>query len=588
MIKLERRTEWKCPETNDVRVLTMPNLPRPCHGPFLQPRTIYGRVAWDKTRKRCYVKAGYKCEACGADVSASGAPNCHELFDIDYEAGTSTFVRCICLCKNCVDEDTEVLTSCGWKKIPLVTTEDEVACWDKKTGGIEFQHPSDTVTSFCEEAVKIEGHGATLFFSEGHRIPLKIASKQSPTYGEVKDVLAKDYKASHYYNWLIGGENCKEEHLSPEERVFIAVEADGSIAYDKEHPRPGQKRQRAVSSRYGHEEYRYTYVVELKKERKVERLKTLLSQTTLPYEIGTDDREGYTVFKLWSNLDLKHFAECFQVDMGKDKALEFLEELVFWDGSFTQGKTNWYTNKPEEIDFVQAVAAQCNVRTNVYIINRIGNLRKGQWKTPYERLSYIVSFTSVRQELCGREMKESRVKWGKNMYCLVVPTSYFVVRKDGLVFVTGNCHQLTIHNGRALTLFKQGNPLYRAEVLLKAAESSFKVVHNWNVAHPGETPLKMYATFTEYLKEPELAAGIQDLIAKYHIKFWVEDKRKFADWGKWKVVVDGKDYPTPYASYDDWATAMQKESLNDPERQVSNPFSGGVYDEVKELLKGEK
>lgn len=249
MLKLERRTEWKCPETNDARVLTMPNLPRPCHGPGLQPRTIYGRVAWDKTRKRCYVKAGFKCEACGADVSASGKPQAHELFNIDYEAGTSTFVRCVCLCSL--------------------------------------------------------------------------------------------------------------------------------------------------------------------------------------------------------------------------------------------------------------------------------------------------------------------------------------------------CHQLTIHNGRALTLFKQGNPLYRAEVLLKAAESSFKAVHDWNVAHPGETPLKMYATFTEYLKEPELAAGMQDLIAKYHIKFWVEDKKKFADWGKWKVIVDGKDYPTPYASYDDWVTAMQKESLNDPERQVSNPFSGGVYDEVKEFLKGE-
>lgn len=525
----------------------------------------------------------------GVDLGIAGDPlHTIKVADIDYEHGTSTFVRCVCLCKNCVDEDTEVLTATGWKKIPTVTTDDRVACWDKKTGGIEFQHPSDTVTSFCEEAVKIEGHGATLFFSEGHRIPLKIASKQSSTYGEVKDVLAKDYKASHYYNWLIGGENCKEEHLSPEERIFIAVEADGSVAYDKESPRPGQKRQRAVNSRYGHEEYRYTYVVKLKKERKVERLKTLLSQATLPYEIGSDDREGYAVFKLWSNLDLKHFAECFQVDMGKDKALEFIEELVFWDGSFAQGETKWYTNKPEEIDFVQAVAAQCNVRTNAYVVNRIGNLRKSQWRTPYERLSYAVSFTSVRQELCGREMKESRVKWGKNMYCLVVPTSYFVARKDGLVFVTGNCHQLTIHSGRAHTLYKQGNPLYSAKALLTAAENSFRCIHDWNVRHPDQVKLRAYATFLEYLKESELYEPMMALILKYDMDFWEEDKKKMANWGDWKVIVAGKEYPTPYENYEAWVAAMQEQSKNDSERQITNPFTGGVYDDIEKILEGEE
>lgn len=101
-MKIEKKvTKWKAPAKNDVRVLGMPNIPHPLQGPGCQPRTIAGTKNWDIMRKKCYEDAGYKCEVCGYEHQAPADLHAHELFDIDYEKGTSTFVRLICLCPMC-------------------------------------------------------------------------------------------------------------------------------------------------------------------------------------------------------------------------------------------------------------------------------------------------------------------------------------------------------------------------------------------------------------------------------------------------------------------------------------------------------
>lgn len=89
---------WHAPVGSSVRLLTMPNVPRPLHG--LPPRKIMGQTNWDKMRKRCYYNAEYKCEVCGCEPP-KGKLHAHELYDIDYIKGTSTFRRCIAVCADC-------------------------------------------------------------------------------------------------------------------------------------------------------------------------------------------------------------------------------------------------------------------------------------------------------------------------------------------------------------------------------------------------------------------------------------------------------------------------------------------------------
>lgn len=99
-------TEWKAPKEDwEMRsLIAMPNIPKPLHGPGCQPRTVLGATTWNRMRNACYTLAGMKCEICGAKVGTDIEKrqlHAHEVYDIDYANGTSTFVRCVALCAEC-------------------------------------------------------------------------------------------------------------------------------------------------------------------------------------------------------------------------------------------------------------------------------------------------------------------------------------------------------------------------------------------------------------------------------------------------------------------------------------------------------
>lgn len=97
-IKVKEVNQWLAPTGSGTFIITMPNVPRPLHG--MPPRKIMGQKEWDKMRKRCYYDAEYKCEVCGAEPERGGL-DAHELYSVDWKEGTSTFVRCVALCKKC-------------------------------------------------------------------------------------------------------------------------------------------------------------------------------------------------------------------------------------------------------------------------------------------------------------------------------------------------------------------------------------------------------------------------------------------------------------------------------------------------------
>lgn len=82
----------------DPCILIHPNIPKPLHG--LNPRTIMGQRRWLEltANKR---NSTHFCEACGASKITSGTLECHEEYDINYEAGTSKLVRIVAICKKC-------------------------------------------------------------------------------------------------------------------------------------------------------------------------------------------------------------------------------------------------------------------------------------------------------------------------------------------------------------------------------------------------------------------------------------------------------------------------------------------------------
>lgn len=144
-----------------------------------------------------------------------------------------------------------------------------------------------------------------------------------------------------------------------------------------------------------------------------------------------------------------------------------------------------------------------------------------------------------------------------------------------------------IHSGRLVTLHKQGNPLYSKSYVLGVVEKGFKLIHDYNEAHPDKEKLKVYATFLEYLKVPDLAQEMSELIDKYDMEFYSEPKH-IAKWAKWRLLFGNKEYPTPYANQGEWVEAMEEASKHDNMRaSADNPFEGEAFDLVSKILKGE-
>ena len=189
-------------------------------------------------------------------------------------------------------------------------------------------------------------------------------------------------------------------------------------------------------------------------------------------------------------------------------------------------------------------------------------------------------------EICGDKPENLRHRHAHEVYEI----DY---EKGTVKFVRAFCicaldHLACIHTGRAITLYKQNNPLYPKEFLLEGAEKAFKTIAEYNKDYP-EADLRAYVTFLEYLKCDELKEPMEELIKKYNIKFYMEDTKKMAKWKEWKLIIGDQEYPTPYKDEDAWKEAMEERGKQDTARilqkNIEEKFSGGVYDELNKLLK---
>ncbi len=86
--------------------LSMPNVPKPLHG--VAPRTFMTASGWNSVKKNTQDRAKgmsdiMHCEACGRVVTHVKGDylHAHELYAVDYNACTATFLEFVGLCQDC-------------------------------------------------------------------------------------------------------------------------------------------------------------------------------------------------------------------------------------------------------------------------------------------------------------------------------------------------------------------------------------------------------------------------------------------------------------------------------------------------------
>ena len=304
----------------------------------------------------------------------------------------------------CLTGDHEVLTEDGWRRLDEWNG-GKILCWSSTTEALSFQK---------SEALKFHYEGKMVTYS-GQRI------EQVATPEHKMAVLGKDGRweakevneiTGRFTIPFTGKRQPKTSGLSDELRVLIMTQADGHFADN------------------GILKYHFS------KNRKIERCKRLLRRAGIPFleDRWTPDTTNITVQAQNVPLWLRQFKnKVFGYWLLDEDLSVVFDELSEWDGYRCGPNSIQYTSAVEQnADVIQACAICAGLSATKTKKER-GAIDKN-WSDCFVVTIWLTpgKGTSIRREQIGS------VEYEGPVYCAKTATGFFVVRRNGKVWITGN------------------------------------------------------------------------------------------------------------------------------------------------------
>jgi hypothetical protein len=329
----------------------------------------------------------------------------------------------------CFTPDTEVLTPNGWRKVDTITYDDTIA---SVSNGMTVIFEKPRLITERDDHTEVY-----TFHNKKGQVDIAVSGGHRMVYtqgGKWKESLAKDTKFYQGMKLHTAAFATGTRQWSAVDAVHVAYQADGRSR---------------VYETHGYAKHAYGYEINLKKERKIERLEQMLLAADIEYT-KFSEKNGYTSFYLKTDyVFTKDFSTISLDNMSADYARAFAKELEYWDGS-PRSATRWkYSNTNKEaVDKAQAICSLSGWNT---FLSEVKDKRG--YATCYElhiRSAYVpVDGQSI--------IKEVKPYTGK-MYCFSVSTGMLLLRRNGKVFVCGN-------TGKTTFLASEGT--YLAEQLIE-------------------------------------------------------------------------------------------------------------------------
>lgn len=330
----------------------------------------------------------------------------------------------------CYSEDTDVLTPSGWRKLIDMEVGDSVYQYNPNTDELEKTVVRDTVKKpYTGQVYKFGDRQNQCVVTPNHEMIIK--RQKNKTQWEVDRVKAKDFR-SHSAIKVPRVAKLKKmknqiDNLSPLERLFIAIQADGTRCYN--YYANGERFFRGANGGY-------THSIRIKKQRKIDRLREILSICDVKYTENYLSDGDTCVFYLYLNdydTDFKDFSEWIDLtNKSSNWCFEFVEELLHWDGSLKQ--KSYFSKIKSNVDFCQHVGLLAGLysSTSFSVDERPGFSTK-----------YRVSFSNGKNNWCyTTNMAKEIVNYDGLVSCITVDSGAILTRRNGKTFIAGNC----IHN----------------------------------------------------------------------------------------------------------------------------------------------
>jgi tRNA-splicing ligase RtcB len=318
----------------------------------------------------------------------------------------------------CVDNETEFLSPTGWKKISEYSGE-EVLVFNAETEETFFEIPPRYIKEeYREKFIHFKTkYGIDQCLTPDHRC-LVYKYDRSYTFDKKETVSAqeiydhhKNTKLGYRHRFLTSFKAPSREGMDITEaelRLMVMICADGSF-----------------SSR---DQDSNRCIVKLRKDRKIQRIKTLLKNAGVDYKEGTADEGLTTVFTFYPPIRekcLKYFYGC------SSSQLEVIcNEVFHWDGN--KDEKCFYSRNKESADFMNYAFTVCGYRSTIQLDYRESGI-------DYR----VFAFDNIKVGINGTPKTEMKLVDGDGYkYCFTTSTSYWIMRRNGNIAVTGNCGML--------------------------------------------------------------------------------------------------------------------------------------------------
>lgn len=326
---------------------------------------------------------------------------------------------------DCLDEETELLTKRGWIKHTEIKKEDLVLSIDKNDNSV-WSSIDSIIVKPSDSIYKYSNNNLDMAVTENHRIAhYKRQSNQhfsELTYDKIKEIKNRCKIP------------CAKENINKEVdisdkllKIMGWILTDGSVNKNgififQSKPKYVDEIEellKKTNSRYS----KYS------RERKIESILGKKIKSQLPQnEFRFNQRQDIC------KTIREYIGDGKNVDKGLFNKLSsrqirvLLETMVDGDGSWYKGLRNngVLYGKQEFLDWVQTLAVQAGIRSNLI------KYRESDYKL---NLTFVKDYIQV-DSLHDKAIKE---KYEGNVWCLNVPHTNFMVRRNGKAFFTGNC-----------------------------------------------------------------------------------------------------------------------------------------------------
>lgn len=229
----------------------------------------------------------------------------------------------------CFTPDVEICTNTGFKRLDCLKGDEHILTISDD-GNKEFRKYKKVEYDFNGNLIRVKLQNKYVYTTPDHKFIGYHRNKKDWIVCDADDMSMLSIPS----NMRFIDDNT---HLTDIERIYIAVQADGSL-------------QRKYCN--------YTFRFHLKKKRKIEHLKSLLVSANVKwYENKRSD--GTSNINIVIDKDAKNLLKCFDyINIGVTKAREIIEEMILWDGyKDKNGRMHFSSINQSQVDFYACVSA---------------------------------------------------------------------------------------------------------------------------------------------------------------------------------------------------------------------------------------